>query len=131
MLPTIFERRLARRLAIRAKALIKRGWTRQRLAADACGREVKPAERQACRWCIEGAVSRAFTNVWREQLSAKRRLSLAVAKLLLREMLIRSLPRGFGRRLHAWNDRRGRTKREVIALLDTVILRLSEFAVAA
>lgn len=131
--PTTVERRLAKRLAEKTASYLDKGWTRLLLAANAEGEEVLPSSKAACCWCLEGAVAAAFNMEMRQPQykSSDRHLSLVVARLLLCEVLRNSLPKGFRRKLHTWNDRRGRTKREVITLVEHARLYLSELATVA
>lgn len=86
----------------KAAALVGEGWCQKTLAMDAVGRKVIPEDRRAVRWCLRGALYLA------EQLSAVRGAALHAARNVEKMLGCASLS--------AWNDMRGRTQSEVVAV---------------
>lgn len=84
---------------------IKKGWCRKNLAIDADGRAVLTSDLSAVAWCLSGAVCAASKFDYK---TMKRWFGLIESKM------DEAIPK--------WNDRRGRTKEQVIALLKSVNL---------
>ena len=93
------------------------GWTQGASAKLACGVRVSPCAKEAACFCLDGAVSRA-TNYGFFRKSENRLRYTAAATALLCALL----PPDLGRTSYVeWNDRPGRTKEDVLALIDRAI----------
>ena len=90
-----------------ARDLIARGWTQGTLARDGNGDPVEPTSDAATCWCSLGA-AKAVT---------KQDLSYGLAW----SALLAALPESHRGYISNWNDARGRTQGQVIALFDRAI----------
>ena len=104
------------------KRLLEIGWTRSALARDKYGNKVSTKSEDACSFCLSGAVLRAVFNTSPADYVAENELM----SMLERE--VEALNPGKcnswnGDNFVVWNDEYGRTKEEVIALVDTLIKR--------
>lgn len=89
-----------------ARRLIIKGWCRGAFSVTKNGRPVYPWNKKAARWCVAGALSRLDpTSTYEEPKAAEKYLIEAAGTKLLTE----------------WNDKKGRTKKEVIQLYDRAI----------
>lgn len=87
------------------------GWTRGYAAVDANNKRVDPRDPAACKFCILGALTRAYqTSVELEQL---KKLGTHLAGKPFEELNWY----GVGDVVAQWNDAEGRTKEEVVSLL--------------
>lgn len=93
----------------RVRRLIESGWTRGAWARTESGSPCWEDNTNAVCWCLSGAVQKVFSG----DESTQTRIDLTRA-------LVRNLPAGFWD-IPAWNDEPGRTKEEVLALIDKTI----------
>ena len=98
-----------------AKNLILRGWCKGELALDEGGRPVGQNTREACAWCLVGAISAAMQRAGIGVLSL---VGLAHWDAVSRA--IHGRP-GKGCGIAWWQDRPERTRDEVVAVLDKLL----------
>jgi len=97
----------AKKLALEAAALIKsKGWCQKAYAKDAAGNEAYRHCKEACAFCISGAIDVAR---YKKGISA-----------LDQEDLCKVLCDEVGTSIITWNDYSKRTKKQVIDLLEKV-----------
>lgn len=92
-----------RQVLLRAAELVGRGWCQGTYALDAEGRQVDPTQPEAVAWCVAGAMIRAAFELAPNIADAQSLYSEAYARFI-----------GQAGSVATWNDRRGRTKDEVI-----------------
>lgn len=94
-----------------ARDMLAKGWTQHASARDARGLSVDDRDSAACYWCMLGAISAAAGG-------DKKAYSSACDKVRLFT----------GESISYYNDRSGRTKEEVLMLMDYPIRSLEEAA---
>jgi hypothetical protein len=104
---------LVRRMLVAAHELVREGWCQGAAARDASGRPISPSSAFANAWSAPGALERAWS---REQDRLGFRLGL---KVFQRANL--AVAAAAGDVPQAWNDVRGRTHEEVLAVLAAAI----------
>ena len=95
-----------KQLLIAARGYIAKGWTQQEYARKADFESVSTKSPEATCWCIEGAIMAADTN---ENLPRQ----LECLDMLRTEANADNIV--------SWNDAKGRTQTQVLALFDFVI----------
>lgn len=90
-----------------AAALVRRAWCQGANARDAAGYSVGPSEVLAARWCAQGAIQRAASDLLPEFAPLYASVPIAFQRL---HHVVR-MP------ISAWNDHRERTAEEVVAAL--------------
>lgn len=94
--------------------LIKKGWTQGNYAVNQEGVVIGYTSGNACKFCLSGALARTqndFNLSWYNYLSHN-----------VRQLIENNLPDGD---VISWNDKKGRTKKQVVSLLNKVIKSLS------
>lgn len=95
-----------------ARERVAFGWCRRAFATDADGHPVDERDPRACRWCLAGAVCVEPDNA---------AIDAAIGEL---EQEIHARD-GFPYAVVAWNDAHGRTKEEVLSLIDAALASLN------
>lgn len=108
-----------RSILTRTKELLDKGWTRQANARDDEEQEVSVIRDNATCFCLEGALLRALHEHGVSRDSANEDAVF--------ERVQRHLPTKYNC-LFAWNDEEGRTKEEVIAVVDKALVELAHEA---
>ena len=91
---------------IKARALIVKGWCQGISAANKDGDEVWPKEHEACYFCATGAII-AVTD-----------------RVAIKDKAVSRLAKQTRCNVPVWNDAKGRTKRQVLALYTRAIKAL-------
>ena len=89
--------------------LIEKGWSREAYARDKFGDPVHISDPDACKFCVAGALYALYPP--------------AKVIRILRELILYIPPYMNGntaRTITEWNDRKGRTKRQVVEFLRSV-----------
>ena len=95
----------------RAVTLLERGWTKQRFARGADGEDRDPTSESACKWCLQGALMRARSELEEANGAPNHpRLRSALELCVFRRM---EMPVA----LPTFNDRIAKSKDEVVSLL--------------
>ncbi len=94
----------------RARALVKRGWTKRAFARNKYGHEVALESNAACRFCAEGAIRRVTGETGDSDTSEATRKALPVLSGVVA-----------GGIAPAFNDLRETKKADVIAAFDRAI----------
>lgn len=100
------------RILIRARQLLQRGWCKGGLAKK--GRKiVEPQDPEASRFCLVGAMNRAYSEQGENNIALGKALNAILHAIA---------GRCYGA-IPAWNDTPGRTQEEVLRLLDGILAR--------
>lgn len=94
----------------RASDIIRKGWTQGTYARNEAGQPVGALDKEACQWCLRGALKRAdnFDHA-----------SLSVYGIKVYQRVLQSLSNSiFPQSLASWNDEKGRTQADVIKILE-------------
>lgn len=113
------DRRDLRDALCRAVLYVSTGWTQGALARDAEGRRVEPWDTRAVAWCLMGALEVGVLETAGPYL-----LLLDWAIGAVRDHLPSDdqlLEEGGVYALRAWNDKPGRTREDVLRLLDRIL----------
>lgn len=92
----------------RIRAKVSKYWIKGSYARDVRGNSVASGADSACKWCLVGAVASECSE---ESIATRHALTHAINKII-----------GTGWSIEAWNDAKGRTKEEVLDVIDKVIL---------
>lgn len=96
-----------KQILVKARALVKRGWTQGSCAKAKNGREVHPSRTTACCWCAFGALWKVAPNSY-----------------LLAEQVLNALPEVSAyTNIVDFNEVEGRTQEDVLAAFDKAIAR--------
>jgi hypothetical protein len=96
------------------RLLVDRGWCQGAMAKDEFGVECDEDAPEACHFCLAGALVRARTNLGEGSVQAAEN---AIADVL-------GLDKSY---LYVnWNDRAGRTKEQVLSVMDLAIKKAGE-----
>lgn len=97
-------------LLLHARNLIARGWTQEADARDAQGRSIQPWNPNAVTWSLLGALVAALES------EAEKNEPLAIRELAVACAALAAVIDDDS--LEAWNDRRARTREDVLAAID-------------
>jgi TolB-like protein len=92
-----------------ARKLLEKGWTQNAYARNANGVAVDEENPNACSFCVRGALNRAHASLETHLLVGR----------VVKE-------RTGGLWVHLWNDAPGRTREEVLAMIDEILKAVSE-----
>ena len=102
---------ISEQILTEAYALIERGWVQGWDARNRYGKMVQALTPDACAWCLTGALTKAATHLHLREEDRQRAYELVAA----------ALPTGESRFVVVFNDSPGRTKEQVLAVLDDAI----------
>ena len=111
----------------KARALVKRGWVRDKWAKDAAGRVVHYDSPEACAFCLLGAIFRAEAEYGNPTYALepggydKARATYYPPNRWLEQALWHRMGQPYRSSLRLWHDAPERTQAEVLALLDLAI----------
>lgn len=101
-----------------ARARIAQGWTRNVYARDKLGEPVGSRNPEACAWCLEGAI---HADTLDDVDAVYLLLYIANGAGFLPRKVRGACQRIPKVSLDVWNDKPGRTQKEVLRLLDATI----------
>jgi hypothetical protein len=110
-----------------ARRLIDKGWTQGTLARDHGNRSVPPLSHNATCWCVEGAFARSIHHVSKLLVPSDRfanRLDYQMRYVFhtyLNQLGLNATDSSFNFSSAVFNDTKGRTKEEVLNVLDKII----------
>ncbi len=107
--------RQQRQVFAEAKKLIEQGWIRGDLAQDKDGKSVDPSDPSACQFCLLGALYKAC-----EEIGVSYRLVGIKLAGNLPVWYVSSVYNGGRSAIAHYNNDPGRTKEEIINLLDSL-----------
>lgn len=105
---------------LNTRDVIVSGWCQEHYATNDQGMEVSMGSENAKCFCLSGGIQHVLRDV--NHVEANERFQ-ACASALMDEMNGNEPPKYLC--IIDWNDEKGRTKEQVIALLDTTIARLT------
>ena len=94
-----------KKVLVKARSLIEKGWTQKALARDAHGEKVHPKDPNACEWCATGALRAVLVNIsdYSDLLTSQ-----APSDIIL------------------FNDNTNTTKEDILAVFDKAIERCDD-----
>jgi hypothetical protein len=111
MTPTTFLKKV--------RKFIERGWCQGYFALNKEGREVDARSRSACKWCLIGAICKTTPDI--RFLHIKN----IVENELDKDICSRARSQ-HQNSIEGWNDKPGRTQKQVLNLIDRVLKKLEK-----
>jgi hypothetical protein len=124
------KRELLLKLARRTLGYLQQGWCQLTSARNAANRPTKPASYDACCWCLTGAITAAVQHTegatLQDEYCLRKQVESEIYLSLVAEMdPARVDGENPGVVAERWNDAVGRTKDQVIRVMEAVVARLS------